>query len=276
MNSAKNRKTVFVKIGLLLPVLSLAPGCRNASPPTGNAAAPVANPAASTTSDNHAAAPSSSQPEGGQSAEPAPKELVKPAVDKGNVQGKVLFNDKPAANIEVTLSEKFSPFLGASGKSYTARTDKNGDYVIKNVPPKEYEGLTARVFDTNSVIFIKSGFVSAKSYSVERGKTLFVDPTHLFKNDLKVLSPKASATMPVKSAVFKWQAYPAAAYYKVSLYPDDLKNTSGVFQQRVDDISYQPDKPLPAGGYRIEVEAYNANDRKLSESPDQYKFRIAS
>ncbi len=83
---------------------------------------------------------------------------MKPAPGTGNVQGKVFFNSQPAENIEVRLCETFSRFLsGCGGQIYTARTDKDGDYVITNVAPKTYEALTARVFDTDSYIFATSG-----------------------------------------------------------------------------------------------------------------------
>src|SRR5688572_5579219 len=60
-------------------------------------------------------------------------EKIKPAPGTGNVQGKVLYNSKPAENIEVKLCETFSQYLGGcGGKIYTARTDKNGEYVITN------------------------------------------------------------------------------------------------------------------------------------------------
>src|SRR5215213_3076496 len=73
-------------------------------------------------------------------------EKVKPAPGTGNVQGKVLYNGAPVENIEVKLCETFSRFLsGCGGKIYTAKSDKDGDFVITNVPPKEYEGLTVRV-----------------------------------------------------------------------------------------------------------------------------------
>src|SRR5687767_15206502 len=72
----------------------------------------------------------------------------------GNVQGKVLYNNGPVENIEVKLCETFSRFLsGCGGQTYTAKTDKDGDFVITNVPPKEYQGLTVRVFDTDSYVF---------------------------------------------------------------------------------------------------------------------------
>src|SRR4026208_256495 len=68
-------------------------------------------------------------------------EKVKPAAGTGNVQGKVLYNNAPVENIDVRLCETFSRFLsGCGGKIYTVKTDKDGDFVITNVPPKEYEG----------------------------------------------------------------------------------------------------------------------------------------
>src|SRR5262245_5743747 len=81
-------------------------------------------------------------------------EKVKPAPGTGNVQGKVLYNNGPVENIEVKLCETFSRFLsGCGGKIYTAKTDLDGDFVITNVPPKEYEGLTVKVFRTDSYVF---------------------------------------------------------------------------------------------------------------------------
>ena len=67
------------------------------------------------------------------SAKPADKDLIrsgsgdakeKPESGKSNVQGKVLYNQQPAANIEVKLCEKFNRFMGGcTGQTYTTRTD---------------------------------------------------------------------------------------------------------------------------------------------------------
>src|ERR1051326_2754686 len=125
-------------------------------------------------------------------------EKVKPAPGTGNVQGKVLYNNAPVANIDVRLCETFSRFLsGCGGKIYTAKTDNDGDFVITNVPPKEYEGLTVRVFDTDSYVFATTGIagISATKYNVVANETLFVEPTNLFKGDLKVLNPKSGSTV---------------------------------------------------------------------------------
>ena len=204
-------------------------------------------------------------------------EKVKPAPGTGNVQGKVLYNNAPVENIEVRLCETFSRFLsGCGGKIYTAKTDKDGDFVITNVPPKEYEGLTVRVFDTDSYVFATTGIagISSAKYNVEADKTLFVRPTHLFKGDLQVLNPKAGSTVSGQNLELQWQAYPDAAYYKFSLSPNDHLVTPPYINERVDGASFKVNKPLEKGTYRIKVEAFNKSDKKLSETADDINFTI--
>lgn len=211
-----------------------------------------------------------------QPAEVEGVEKVKPAAGTGNVQGKVLYNNAPVENIEVKLCETFSRFLsGCGGKIYTAKTDKDGDFVITNVEPKEYQGLTVRVFDTDSYIFATTGIgISASKYTVVADKTLFVTPTHLFKADLKVVNPKAGSTVSAQDLELKWDAYPDAAYYKFTLYPDNHQITPPYVNQRVDAASFKVNKPLEKGTYRYKVEAYNSADKKLSETTDDISFTI--
>ena len=204
-------------------------------------------------------------------------EKVKPAPGTGNVQGKVLYNGAPVENIEVRLCEQFSRFLsGCGGQTFTAKTDKDGDYVITNVPPKEYEGLTVRIFDTDSYVFATTGIagISAAKYNVEAGKTLFVNPTHLFKADLKLVNPKAGSSVTDANVEFQWDAYPDAAYYKLTLTPDNHLSESRYVNQRVDGTSFKTTKPLEKGGYRWKVEAFNSSDKKLSESGDGITFTV--
>lgn len=204
-------------------------------------------------------------------------EKVKPAPGTGNVQGKVLYNSKPAENIEVKLCEKFNRFFGGcSGKTFTARTDKNGEYVIVNVEPKVYEGLLARVFETDSSIFAASGVagLSSTSYEITADKTLFVSPTNLFKSDLKLLNPKAGAKVSAQNLELKWDSYPDAVYYKFSIFSEDPSVTSPYVNERVEATSFGIDKPLQKGTYRWEVEAYNQSDQKLAESSNDIKFTI--
>ena len=204
-------------------------------------------------------------------------EKIKPAPGTGNVQGKVLYNGKPVENIDVKLCETFSRFLsGCGGKIFTAKTDKDGDYVITNVPPKEYEGLTVRIFDTDGYVFATTGIagISATKYNVEADKTLFVNPTNLFKADLKLVNPKAGSSISDPNVEFTWDAYPDAAYYKLSLIPDNHMSESRYSNQRVDGTSFKATKPLEKGGYQWKVEAFNSAYKKLSESDDRITFTV--
>jgi hypothetical protein len=204
-------------------------------------------------------------------------EKVKPAPGTGNVQGKVFYNSKPVENIEVRLCETFNQYFGGcGGKIYTARTDKDGDYVITNAEPKVYEGLLARVFDTDSSIFATTGIagISSNKYEIVADKTLFVTPTHLFKGDLKLLNPKAGAKVSAQNLELKWDPYTDAAYYKFSIYAEDASVTSPYINERLDGTSFTIDKPLEKGTYRWQVNAYNSDDRKLAESSNDIKFTI--
>lgn len=204
-------------------------------------------------------------------------EKIKPAPGTGNVQGKVLYNSKPAENIEVKLCEKFNRFFGGcSGKTYTARTDKDGEYVIVNAEPKVYEGLLARVFETDSSIFAASGIagISSTKYEITADKTLFVAPTNLFKSDLKLLNPKAGAKLSAQNLELKWEPYPDAAYYKFSIFPEEPGSTAPYVNERIEGTSYGIDKRLQKGVYRWQVAAYNSADQKLSESSNDIKFTI--
>src|SRR5258706_11516445 len=115
-------------------------------------------------------------------------EKEKPAAGKVNVQGKVFYNEKPAPNIEVKLCEKFNQyFSGCGGQIFTAKTDANGEYLIKNVPPGVYEGLTAKVFDSPYYVFATSGFVGSAKYKLDADETFFAPDSNSFKSDLKLV-----------------------------------------------------------------------------------------
>jgi len=206
------------------------------------------------------------------------EEKEKPAGGKANVQGKVLFNSKPAANIEVKLCEKFNQFMGGcQGQIFNTRTDANGEYLIKNVPPGVYEGLTARVFDTPYYVFATSGYVGSAKYQLEPDQTFFAPNSNLFKSDLKLITPKAGAKVSAENLEIKWDSYADASYYKFSIYADESTGAKPDYDdinKRVDGTSYLLDKPLAAGSYRIVVSAYNDNDIKLADSPDDIKFTV--
>ena len=240
----------------------------------GNSNSPAANAPANTSANTSAANTANTSPT---PAAETGVEKVKPTPGTGNVQGKVLYNGKPAVGIEVKLCEKFNQFFGGcSGKSFKAKSGADGEYVITGVEPKTYESLMARVFDTDTYVFATTGIagLSSAKYEVAADKTLFVRPTSLFKTDLKLLSPKAGSKVSAQGLELKWQEYPDAAYYKLSLYPTDASVTSPYIGQRVEATTFPADKPLPKGEYRIQLDAYNDSDQKLAESAKDIKFTV--
>jgi hypothetical protein len=125
-------------------------------------------------------------------------------------------------------------------------------------------------------VFATTGIagISAAKYNVEAGKTLFVNPTNLFKADLKLTNPKAGSSISGENVAFQWDAYPDAAYYKLTLTPDNHLSESRYSSQRVDGTLFTSTKALDKGGYRWKVEAFNSSDKKLSESGDGITFNV--
>ena len=205
-------------------------------------------------------------------------EKEKPAAGKANVQGKVLYNQQPAPGIEVKLCETFNQYFGGcGGETFVTKTDAAGEYLIKNVTPRVYEGLIAKVFDTDYYIFATSGIVQTAKYNVEADKTFFAPDTNLFKSDLKLVNPKAGAKIGASGIEVKWDAYPDAAYYKFSIHADSSTGAQTVYDyinKRIDGLSYVLDKPLTPGTYSLKVEAYNGNGIKLAQSDDDIKFTV--
>ena len=205
-------------------------------------------------------------------------EKEKPAAGKANVQGRAFFNEQPAAGVEVKLCQTFSRFLsGCGGQTYTTKTDAAGEYLIKDVAPGVYEALTVQVFNTPYYVFATSGFINAAKYKIEEGQTYFAPDTNLFKQDLKLQSPKAGSKIAASGIEVKWDSYPEAAYYKMSVYADTNSGAKPEYDfigRRVDGTSFALDKPLTPGSYTVRVEAYNGNDIKLAQSSGDIKFTV--
>ena len=156
----------------------------------------------------------------------------------------------------------------AAGKPIRRERTPNGEYVITNVPPKTYEGLLARVFDTDMFFFATTGMLPTQCNTYEVVKRTRpcscrrpISTRVIFGCPIPVPDRKVSA----QNLELKWETYPDAAYYKFSIYPEDAATTSPYVDERVDGTSFSIDKTLEKGTYRWRVDAYNSADRKLSE-----------
>ncbi|MEO6588490.1 MAG: hypothetical protein ABIP06_04095 [Pyrinomonadaceae bacterium] len=202
-------------------------------------------------------------------------EKEKPEAGKTSVQGKVLFNEKPATDVEVKLCETFNQFSGCSGQQYKTKTDAGGEYLIKGVESKVYDALLVKVFNTNMSIFASSKFgITAAKYKFEADKTFFAPPTNLYKSDIKVQNPKPNAKIDAKNFELKWDAYPDAVYYKFGMYSKNPSVTAPYVNEKTEETSFKADKPLSDGEYNFKLEAFNANDVKLAET-DFIAFKIS-
>lgn len=199
-----------------------------------------------------------------------------PESGKANVQGKALYNGEPAVGVEVKICEKFSRFMGdCSGESFKTKTDAAGEYLFSNVTPGVYEGLLVKVFDTTGYVFATQGLgISSAKYKFDADVTYFAPVTNLFKFDLKLTEPKSNATVAGTDLKVKWDAYPAAAYYKLNINPAEYDADSTISNERVDGVEYTVSKVLKPGKYTITINAYNASDVKLSELKERVAFSV--
>lgn len=203
-------------------------------------------------------------------------EKAKPETGKANVQGKVLYNEKPAEGVEVRICEKFSRFIGGcSGESFKTKTDAAGEYLFANIKPGVYQALAVKVFDSNSYLFAtKSLGIMAAEYNFDADKTFFAPTTNLFKADLKVQNPKLNAKIDASSLELKWDAYPDATYYKLNLLPIGSDYDSTISNEKIEGTTYKPTKALKSGKYRLKLEAYNVNNVKLAELSKEIEFDL--
>jgi hypothetical protein len=92
-----------------------------------------------------------------------------------------------------------------------------------------------------------------------------------------VTSPKAKSTVAADAIAVKWDAYPDAAYYKMSISADGTDGSETIYDfvnRRVDEPAFTLDKPLKPGKYNVRIDAFNANDRKLAQSGDIVQFTV--
>ena len=95
---------------------------------------------------------------------------------------------------------------------------------------------------------------------------------NIFKLDMAVAYPAASATISETEFMLEWEAYPDAAYYKIYLTPDEGE---AVFvDRRVDENALSVELLPVSCEYRWQLEAFNADRVKIAESGDYFTFQV--
>ena len=194
-----------------------------------------------------------------------------PASGKGNVFGEIRWNGAGAADLEVLLCADFSSFSGCGGEEFLTTTDADGQYLFEDVDPGVY-ALSVRVFDSDDWLYISSGILSSAEFEVEAGETLTIGRQNIFKLDVNPEEPANGSKVAATEVTLKWQPYPDADYYKLSMYPDE--GDAILIDKRVNEATLTVDL-LPVNcGYRWRVEVFNSDRIKIAEMAEDFDFVV--
>jgi hypothetical protein len=199
-------------------------------------------------------------------------DIPQPQAGTGSIAGRLLWNGEPVVGTEVKLCEKMGMFTGCEGKQFTAVTDGNGIYLLANITPGEY-ALVFHAVERDSWVYITSSFIKAKKFPVEADKTLVLEDQHLYKYDLKQLSPAEKAQVSEAQPTLKWEAYPGAAYYEVYLAPEGALATILRVKHHTE-TEITPDQPLLACEYVWQIEAYNSQGVMIAKYDGYSHFNV--
>ncbi len=175
----------------------------------------------------------------------------------GTIAGQILWNNQPVVGIDVELIPDSCLMIPAI---IVTKTDNTGHYWFDNVKPDDYvigvngykSGNRNPIYETNCYSY---------SFQLKVGKHSQQDRS-IKKLNLILLSPTKNSNIDSK-ATFKWQAYPEAAYYVISLFNrssssepiyTDVNTTEATINLRSGD-SYE--------GWII---AYNNNGTEIAEA----------
>jgi len=197
-----------------------------------------------------------------------------------NVTGRLLWNDQPAAGLEV----KFTGMPGTPG-FYLTTTDEQGVYAL-SLPPGEYAMFYRFPDSVNWVAEQSTPYFSPYRYVerpivVEEGTTTTVNDIHTIKEtDLKILAPN-TAVIRTEYPQIEWAAYPFADHYSVWVYESHTTGDGVPYSYPAGsplatrETSVELDWPLSElVSYYVWVIAYNANEHELADGRS-YSFEYS-
>jgi hypothetical protein len=194
-----------------------------------------------------------------------------PAPGKGNLTGQVRWNEIGTANTSMKICTEFSWFGGCKGTIYSSTTDADGIYLFKDIEPGEY-ALTLKAFETNNWLYMTTGLMTERMYTVKANQTTEVGVSDIYKSDLKALQPAEKAKVADARPVLSWEAYADATSYELWLNPD--KGEAVASSEEMTANEYSPPRDLFNCEYTWKVEAFNKNGIKISEMDDYRHFTV--
>ncbi len=194
-----------------------------------------------------------------------------PASGKGNLVGQVRWNETGASGINLKICTEFSWFGGCKGTIYTTTSDPEGIYMFKDIDPGQY-ALTLKVFDTGNWLYMTTGLMTERMYTIRSAATTEVGVSDIYKTDMKSIQPAEKAKVAEVRPVLKWEDYPDASRYELWLNPE--KGDAVAVSEELTTYEFIPEEDLLNCEYTWKVEAFNDNGIKISEMDDYRHFTV--
>ena len=181
-----------------------------------------------------------------------------PAPDTAVVQGRIVWNGQPFADVVVKLCSDWRMLGGCKGIEYKATTGADGQYRIEGVSPGKYNFATQIPGQAN-----ETGWLG-KSVDAQAGQTVTVRDASVVKYDLKPVSPTGKATVDSRTPTLIWEAYPGTSTYKLYAAGGSPLKTIVNFVE-VTATQYTVPAALEPGEYHWRAYAYNAGGSEIAE-----------
>lgn len=144
---------------------------------------------------------------------------------KYKVRGKVTFDGKPMAFVEIYAQEDRGGYLSDS-MDYVGITDINGEYETLGLKPGKYEiGIGA-----NSSLLYDKVYLKQNISFLELDKDM--EFNHKFTSPMKILSPKSGSTLKSDKLTVEWEPVAGADYYNIQtiVFFDQAERMGGSFR----------------------------------------------
>jgi hypothetical protein len=197
---------------------------------------------------------------------PAPTPAPVPA---GRVTGRLMWNGRPAAGVEVRLCDPAQLHRCPRG-SLSGRSDADGVFALEDVPSGAYAAAVQAPPGADFFYLTAGAFIDPAIYRVEAGTTLDLGVQPLYRLDLRIHPAEGASPA---GARLSWEAYPEADYYEVSLAP--AFGDPVLANARVASATLEVAEALPDCAYAWWVEAFDDQNGKLAENGRPGAFEVA-
>lgn len=197
----------------------------------------------------------------------------RPSQGMGNVKGTVLWSGdgKGIADVEVLLCERISMtlFFSCEGKNFKTKSDAEGIYWFKDIPPGSYSFAIKPPGATNTYVSLTTNYATAQSMRLESDQTIEVEPQKIYKMDLKPITPKTDESIQERKPTLRWETYPGAKSYYVTLYKENAKielNDNG--GKAINNTEVTPLNELPNGKYKWRIHVFDDKANAIAYSEE--------